>query len=99
MTAVERPTCSRHGCDRLASFIVGDGVDGMPQAASCDKDLVFTVHTMAEAYNDHNVLVVVIWHEPPRHGTQGMYTNNGCRCDECREANRVTVAAWRARQR
>lgn len=63
MTTVQRPPCSRKGCDRLAVFIVGDGEGGMPQAASCEEHLAFTVHVMAKAYNDHHVLVTVIWHE------------------------------------
>lgn len=31
----------------------------------------------------------------PRHGTAGGYTNHGCRCDACREANRLKQAQWR----
>lgn len=30
------------------------------------------------------------------HGTAGGYTNRGCRCPRCREANRLAQAAWRA---
>lgn len=29
-----------------------------------------------------------------RHGTLGGYNNHGCRCDECREANRVSHLAY-----
>jgi muconolactone delta-isomerase len=31
------------------------------------------------------------------HGTSTKYTNEACRCAECREAQRVTARAWRAR--
>lgn len=63
MTMPDRPVCGRKGCERPAWFIVGDGEGGMPRAASCREDLVFSVQTMARAYGDHEVLVVVIWHE------------------------------------
>ena len=33
-----------------------------------------------------------------QHGTYRAYIDDGCRCTACREANRVTCAAWRARQ-
>ena len=34
-----------------------------------------------------------------RHGTYGGYTNHGCRCDRCREANRRAQARKRERER
>lgn len=33
----------------------------------------------------------------PRHGTTGGYTNWGCRCAECREANTTKHREWRHR--
>ncbi len=33
------------------------------------------------------------------HGTFSAYTNHACRCDECREANRLHMVATRARLR
>ena len=35
----------------------------------------------------------------PRHGTANGYGNQGCRCDECREANRHHHAAYMDRVR
>lgn len=32
----------------------------------------------------------------PTHGKVSTYRRNGCRCDECREAARVSMAGWRA---
>lgn len=32
------------------------------------------------------------------HGTYSAYTNRGCRCDECRAANRAYKRAWEARR-
>lgn len=29
------------------------------------------------------------------HGKTGRYTNRGCRCDECRAAQRDALASWR----
>lgn len=36
---------------------------------------------------------------PIPHGTAGGYTNRGCRCDECTEAQRLALADYRARRR
>lgn len=33
----------------------------------------------------------------PRHGTKNGYGNIGCRCALCREANRISLEAWRRR--
>jgi hypothetical protein len=33
------------------------------------------------------------------HGKSSGYTNGGCRCDACSEAQRVYYAAWRAAKR
>ena len=35
--------------------------------------------------------------QPTHHGTTGSYTNNGCRCDLCREAWRLYKADYRRR--
>jgi hypothetical protein len=35
----------------------------------------------------------------PTHGIRSTYSNHGCRCAECREANRVYGAAARAQRR
>lgn len=35
----------------------------------------------------------------PRHGSANGYGNHGCRCDACREANRLNHAAYMARVR
>lgn len=32
------------------------------------------------------------------HGRYSTYTNKGCRCDECREANRIASANYRRRR-
>lgn len=37
--------------------------------------------------------------DDPRHGTTNGYGNLGCRCDPCREANRVGHADYMARVR
>lgn len=34
----------------------------------------------------------------PRHGTYGGYANYSCRCDECREANRLNTIGYRYRR-
>lgn len=33
------------------------------------------------------------------HGTQTMYKNKKCRCDECRKANTQSVKDWRMQRR
>lgn len=35
----------------------------------------------------------------PRHGTEGGYSNHGCRCTPCTEANRAAQAEDRQRRR
>ena len=37
--------------------------------------------------------------DDPRHGTTNGYSNLGCRCDECREANRLGHAKYMAQVR
>lgn len=37
--------------------------------------------------------------DDPRHGTTNGYGNLGCRCEACREANRVNHAAYMAKVR
>lgn len=37
--------------------------------------------------------------DDPRHGTQNGYGNLGCRCDRCKEANRLNHAAYMAKVR
>lgn len=37
--------------------------------------------------------------DDPRHGTTNGYGNLGCRCDACREANRLSHAAYVRRAR
>jgi hypothetical protein len=32
--------------------------------------------------------------DDPRHGTANGYGNHGCRCDACKEANRITHARY-----
>jgi hypothetical protein len=36
--------------------------------------------------------------EPPPHGTESRYSNQGCRCDECKEASRLAKRARRAKR-
>jgi hypothetical protein len=37
--------------------------------------------------------------DDPRHGTTNGYSNFGCRCAQCTEANRLAQAAYKARLR
>jgi hypothetical protein len=37
--------------------------------------------------------------DDPRHGTANGYANLNCRCDRCKEANRITHAAYMQRVR
>lgn len=37
--------------------------------------------------------------DDPRHGTPNGYGNLGCRCDKCKEANRLNHARYMARVR
>lgn len=35
--------------------------------------------------------------DDPRHGTDNLYVNYGCRCDECTEAHSAYISEWRSR--
>jgi hypothetical protein len=57
-----------------------EGCDFKPHAKGwCRKH-----YDSRRRYSDSLILL----NFPPAHGTIGMYTNHGCRCDACRKANR-----------
>lgn len=53
--------------------------------------------TPAERYNEQKRLHADL--SDPRHGTVSCYTGWKCRCEPCREANKIACKAWAERKR